>query len=98
MSAIEELHIYYLKGHLRPNPPIRDSRFIGSWEEEDYSFLIFHSPADRLMSCIAQHQPQLTLIDKYTIPYETWLGEEPEPEQIGRFYIIPLWLSVKAPE
>ena len=92
------MHIYYLRGHLPPDHSFQGNNFIGNREDAGFSFLFFDRPADSLVARMVRSQPQLTLIDKYTISYEAWIGEKPEPRTIGRFLIMPPWQRANPPE
>lgn len=87
----DQLYIYYLNG--RANTGSRDMGvdFIGNWNEDGFSFLFFSSPAGDTVNGLLSNQPDLTLIDHYTMSYKDWLGEKPEPFHIGRFTISPPW-------
>jgi ribosomal protein L11 methyltransferase len=64
---------------------------IGNWHEEGCSFLFFSRPAAAQIERLLDLQPDLTLIDKYHMSYEHWLGERPQPFHAGRFLISPAW-------
>jgi len=92
------MHIYYIRGRLPSDLSFSEDSFIGNWEEDEFSFLFFSRPADALVSQVVRSQPQLTLIDEYTISYEAWLGEKPGPRTIGRFLITPPCRRLGPPE
>ncbi len=94
----DNLHIYYIEGRLTPADTRLGACFIGNWEEENFSFLFFSAPADHHVRQLLQVQPQLTLLDKYNIPYADWLGERPAPFCLGRFVISPPWQKADVPE
>jgi len=46
----DDLYIYQLGGRLTSQKEIPQKRFIGNWEEDDFSFLFFSEPAQVLKS------------------------------------------------
>jgi ribosomal protein L11 methyltransferase len=86
-----DLYIYYLRGKLKPGPVFFQDNFIGNWEEENFSFLFFSSPAKAEVAKLVHSQPQLTYIDSYHMPYDQWLGERFTAFGHGKFYIVPAW-------
>ena len=44
-SPYKDLYIYYLQGRLKSGKEIFQENFIGNWEEDNFSFLFFSSPA-----------------------------------------------------
>jgi ribosomal protein L11 methyltransferase len=40
-----DLYIYYLAGRLKADKYLFGDNFIGNWEEDNFSFLFFSSPA-----------------------------------------------------
>jgi len=99
-SPYKDLHIYYIEGIPEPGSIDFDKDFFGNWQEDGYSFLFFSTPADDEVNRLVFRQPQLTLIDVYTMSYEEWQGGKPGPITIGGFLIVPPWCSSidKAPE
>jgi ribosomal protein L11 methyltransferase len=91
VSPYQELFIYYLKGRLKTVRDYFQDNFIGNWEEDDYSFLFFSSPALPQIKTLLFRQPQLHLLDSYQMPYAEWLGENFRSFDHGRFRIIPSW-------
>lgn len=87
----EDLYIYYLRGRMKQNHGIADRNFLGAWEEDGFSFLFFSKPSHEKMDAILRFQPQLTLLDKYHIPYSDWHGEKIAPFKSGSFFISPPW-------
>jgi ribosomal protein L11 methyltransferase len=85
-----DLYIYYLNGSIRKEPEFGPD-FIGNWEEDGFSFLFFHRPADRQVKSLIEEVPGLSLIDQYMMTYDEWLGEKPGTIAIGRFTVSPPW-------
>lgn len=92
------LHIYYFEGHLAVDDTALGNDFIGNWQEDEFSFLFFSTPAKEIIDRVLRIQPQLNLLDKFTIAYEDWLGEKPAPIETNRLFITPPWLKVDRPE
>jgi len=63
----QNLYIDYLKGHVTPNDTDFGNRFIGNWQEDEFSFLFFSSPVMEIIDRVLQVQPQLTLLDQFRV-------------------------------
>lgn len=87
----DQLYIYYLNGRAKTGPSDMGPDFIGNWIEEEFSFLFFSQPSDEPVRQLLDNQTDLSLIDHYTMSYNDWLGEKPEPFHLGRFTISPPW-------
>ena len=90
----DDLFIYYLDGAVPEGLILEQSLgqdFIGNWMEDGFSFLFFSSPAEERVSALVADNPDLKLIDHYTMSYEDWLGEKPATFHIGHFTISPPW-------
>lgn len=87
----DQLYIYYLSGCARTDGALMGKNFIGNWVEDGFSFLFFSSSSDDRVERILGCQPELSLLDRYTMSYHEWLGEKPEPFHIGRFTVSPPW-------
>ena len=88
-----DLFIYYLKGHVTTVSGMFQNNFIGTWEEEDDSFIFFSSPASRQIENLLNHQRQLSYVDSYEMSYDQWLGEVFSTFEHGKFRITPAWES-----
>ena len=86
-----DLYIYYLQGRLKPTADLFQDNFIGNWEEEDYTFLFFSSPAQREVEDLMRTQPQLTFLDSFEMSYDQWQSEKFTAIHHGRFRILPAW-------
>lgn len=89
-NPYETLYIYYLKGSAG-SCGLPESGFIGNWEEDGFSFLFFSEPCDTEISDFLKRKTQLSLLDRYRMTYEEWLGEKLVPCRIGRFFISAPW-------
>ncbi|MFA6012536.1 MAG: 50S ribosomal protein L11 methyltransferase [Desulfobacteraceae bacterium] len=90
----DELFIYYLKGLADTENRPMGNEFIGNWMEDGFSFLFFSKPSDGIICELIAEQPDLELVDNYTMGYADWLGEKPATFKIGRFTISPPWETV----
>ncbi|MFC1828116.1 50S ribosomal protein L11 methyltransferase [Thermodesulfobacteriota bacterium] len=90
-APYDTLYIYYLRGCLKPNYGIADNHFIGTWEEDGFSFLFFSRPSHKKVDILLQKQTQLALIDDYRITYDDWHGGKIIPYTSGSFLISPPW-------
>lgn len=88
-----DLFIYYLKGHLKSENHFSGGNFIGNWQEDDFSFLFFKSPADHLIKKLLLKQNDLELLDHYYMSYEDWQGGPVVPFEVGDFRVHPPWLT-----
>jgi ribosomal protein L11 methyltransferase len=88
-----DLFIYYLKGRLTAASGMFQNNFIGTWQEEDDSFIFFSSPALRQIENLLNHQRQLSYVDSYEMSYDQWLGEVFSTFEHGKFRITPAWES-----
>jgi ribosomal protein L11 methyltransferase len=91
INPYSQLYIYYLKGRLASETIISSEFFIGNWEEDGYSFLFFSKPCPEDIENMLVSQSDLTLLDKYHMTYDQWLGEKFTGFQAGRFIVVPPW-------
>jgi ribosomal protein L11 methyltransferase len=87
----DDLYIYQLGGRLTSQKEIPQKRFIGNWEEDDFSFLFFSEPSQQEIKKLIRNQPQLTYIDSYHMSYEQWQGTVLTPFDHGCFRILTPW-------
>jgi ribosomal protein L11 methyltransferase len=87
----QDLYIYYLQGRLKPAAEMFRDNFIGNWEEENYSFLFFSSPAQREIEDLLRTQTQLTYLDSFQMSYDQWQSEKFTALHHGQFCILPAW-------
>lgn len=89
-----DLYIYHLEGHLAPGTNLSSNDFIGNWQEEEFSFLFFSAPSEKLVEQLLSVQPQLTLLDNFHMTYDDWQGGKLVPIRVGRFLIAPPWNKI----
>ena len=87
----QDIYIYYLKGIFDSHTRFPAEHFIGNWEEDGFSFLFFDTASEPTVQRLIASQTGVTLVDQYTMRYDEWLGEKPQPVRIGNFAIIPPW-------
>lgn len=86
-----DLFIYYLKGKAPATGHCFDSTFIGTWLEDEFSFLFFSKPSQNSVEKFLSEHPHLTFIDTYHLSYDEWQGESLRPFCFGSFFITPPW-------
>ena len=86
-----DLYIYYIEGRLIADKYQFGQNFIGNWEEDNFSFLFFSSPARNDVESLLRSQPQLNHLDTYHMSYDQWQNQTFETVSYGRFCIIPPW-------
>jgi ribosomal protein L11 methyltransferase len=93
-NPYRELYIYYLEGRFRPDRDFDPEHYIGSWEEEGFSFLFFTRPNLPLVKDTLAGLPEVELLDQFHMTYDQWQGGEIVPRRIGSFVIRPPWFAV----
>lgn len=92
----DELFIYYLEGRVSESALTELPAYIGTWVEEDSSFVFFSTAAEAVIDGVLQSQPSLTLIDRYQMRYEDWQGGRIAAFRSGRFHVQPPWENADA--
>ncbi len=92
------IYIYYLEGRISKENKIVNENYVGTWEEDGFSFLFFIQPAEDSVTTLITQQPHLKLLDSYQMTYEQWQGGKIEPRQIGSFLVTPPWFTPPAGE
>ena len=91
-SAYTDLYIYYLEGSIKKEEESHlGLTFLGTWPEEDSSFLFFTQPSKDLVQRIIDKDKHLRLIDEFHFTYEEWVGGKVIPRKVSRFSIVPPW-------
>lgn len=93
-NPYRELYIYYLAGRFRPGRNFNPKHYIGSWEEDGFSFLFFTRPKKSLVEDTLAGLPDVELLDHFHMTYDQWQGGEIVPRRIGAFTICPPWFAV----
>jgi len=87
----DELTIYYLEGRVPEQALTELPTYIGTWEEEGFSFVFFSAAAETAMEALVHAEPYLILIDRYQMSYEDWQGGRVAAYRAGRFHVRPPW-------
>jgi ribosomal protein L11 methyltransferase len=93
-NPYRELHIYYLEGRFRPGRDFSPKHYIGSWEEDGFSFLFFTRPNLPLVKDTLVGLPNVELLDHFHMSYDQWQGGEIVPRRIGAFVVCPPWYAM----
>ncbi len=91
INPYQDLYIYYIQGKLDAGTEIPGECFIGNWEEDDFSFLFFSAPQEKIINELLIMQPHLILIDHYHMDYNDWQGGTPDAFEVSNFIIAPPW-------
>jgi ribosomal protein L11 methyltransferase len=89
LSPDSLLYIYYCEGRISKDTTIVNRNYLGTWEEDGFSFLFFREKCPEVLKELTANTPGLTLLDTFEMTYEQWQGGKLEPLQIGRFLICP---------
>ncbi|MDY6823196.1 MAG: 50S ribosomal protein L11 methyltransferase [Thermodesulfobacteriota bacterium] len=87
----EHLYIYYLKGRADTRDAEFNETFIGTWEEDDCSFLFFYRPADEAVAEFVGGRNDLVLADRFDMAYDQWQPMDAFPLQAGGMTIYSPW-------
>ena len=91
-NPYEQLIIYNFDGVPAPDGVLdKDERFLGTWVEEDTSFLFFSSPAPSLVEQVKIQNPDISLVETYEMTCEQWHGDKIEPYFVESLCIAPPW-------
>lgn len=85
------LFIYYIEGTVHSAGLEPETTFIGNWEEEGFSFLFFSESRDEVVEALVADSQELSLVDRYTMSYEEWLGERFDGFETEGLFVRPPW-------
>jgi ribosomal protein L11 methyltransferase len=89
----EDLYIYYMEGRV-PEQALADRpTFIGTWEEDGFSFVFFSAAAETTITALLEAHPHLSLIDRFQMPYDDWQGGRVAAFRAGCFHVKPPWAT-----
>ncbi len=92
INPYRNLYIYYLDGTPEVSKKIQaDKSFLGTWEDEEVSFLFFSSSSDAAVDTILNKNSELNLIEKYEMTGEQWHGDKIEPYFVNDLCVYPPW-------
>lgn len=92
LPPYDDLYIYYVQGRAGTCDTVFGRDFIGNWEEDEFSFLFFSSPAHDRVRHLLDRYPELVLLDQFHMSYDEWQGGEITPSEAGGFSIVPPWM------
>jgi len=91
-NPYEQLYIYNFDGvPILDRLVESDELFLGTWVEEDTSFLFFSGPASSLVEQVKRENPRISLVETYEMSCEQWHGDKIEPYFVEEFCIAPPW-------
>jgi len=86
------LYIYYFDGVLLVDSAVQNHEtFLGTWVEEQNSFLFFSSASDDMVEKILKQNKGICLIEKYEMTGEQWHGDKIEPYFVNDLCVCPPW-------
>ncbi len=91
-NPYDQLYIYYFDGVPKIDKPIEThDSFLGTWVDDDVSFLFFSQPCDEIIAQILEEDRDILLVDKYEMTGEQWHGDKIEPYYVNDLCIYPPW-------
>lgn len=91
-NPYEHLYIYYFDGIPEIDERIQTcNTYLGTWVDEDISFLFFSAPSDPVVQEILKENNGLCLIEQYEMTGEQWHGDKIEPYFVNDLCIYPPW-------
>lgn len=91
-NPYEQLYIYYFEGVPEVAARIETMEsYLGTWVDDDISFLFFSIPSDSLVREIEQSNPSVRLADSYAMTCEEWHGDQIVPYFINNLCVCPPW-------
>ncbi|MCK5164032.1 MAG: 50S ribosomal protein L11 methyltransferase [Desulfobacula sp.] len=92
INPYHNLYIYYLDGVPQVNSTVQGNEaFLGTWVEEEVSFLFFSCFSDDIVEEILEKNKGISLIEKYEMTGEQWHGDKIEPYYVNDLCIYPPW-------
>ena len=86
------LYIYYFDGVPFVDGMVQNNEtFLGTWVEEEVSFLFFSSPSDDMIEEILKKNKGICLVEKYEMTGQQWHGDKIEPYYVNDLCICPPW-------
>lgn len=96
LTPPDTLWIYSFQGRFSSSATDSFHDFLGTWVEEDLSFLFFIQPAEGQIRDLLKVCPQVQWLDSYQMSYTEWIGGKLLPFNVGRIHIHPVWFSCQA--
>jgi ribosomal protein L11 methyltransferase len=94
----EELFIYYLEGRVQEAQLTPAPTYIGTWEEDGFSFIFYSAEAETAITALLASRPELSLRDRFHMSYEQWQGGRVSAFRAGRFHVRPPWEDDAGPK
>jgi ribosomal protein L11 methyltransferase len=94
----ETLWIYSFQGRFSPGLTATLDHFLGTWVEDDLSFLFFTQASDGPVRVLQNQCPWVQALDSYQMSYWDWIGGELDPFSVGRIHVAPVWSHASTPE
>lgn len=92
INPYNNLYIYYFDGVPSVDSEIQNSKaYLGTWVEEEISFLFFSSASDDCVDTILEENREISLIEKYEMTGIQWHGDKIEPYYVNDLCIYPPW-------
>lgn len=83
--------IYSFQGRFPPAATRSLGHFLGTWVEEELSFLFFEHPAQDQVRQLLRIHPHVQWLDSYEMPYTDWIGGELHSFSVGHIHVCPIW-------
>lgn len=96
LSPPQTLWIYSFQGRFSPSATKTLSNFLGTWVEDELSFLFFTQPAENQVQDLETACPWVQPLDRYQMNYLDWIGGDLEPFSVGRVHVCPVWSKALA--
>ncbi|WP_457552610.1 50S ribosomal protein L11 methyltransferase [Desulfobacula sp.] len=92
INPYDKLHIYYLDGIPNIDKSVQNiETFLGTWVDEDISFLFFSCFSDDMVEGILKRNKGISVVEKYEMTGEQWHGDRIEPYYVKDLCICPPW-------
>lgn len=92
INPYSNLYIYYFDGVPKIDRTVQvNETFLGTWVDEEISFLFFSSFSDGIVDGILKKNKDISLVEKYEMTGEQWHGDKIEPYYVEDMCIYPPW-------
>jgi ribosomal protein L11 methyltransferase len=97
-SPPEILWIYSFQGRFPSGITKTLNHFLGTWVEDDLSFLFFTQASEEQVHTLQDQCPWIQPLDSYQMSYWDWIGGELDPFSVGQIHVAPVWSQASVPE
>lgn len=94
----DSLFIYYLQGRVQPDQFRDHSGFLGTWQEDDLSFLFFARSARDAVLRMSAKEPGISFIEEFQTTYGDWQGGAVTGFTVGCLTFCPPWEEPAGPQ